>query len=137
MRRAADLVAAMERTGRRVMTESVERLLSPSEVEVIVTEAMRREIAAMLAREEAFESRTLADADAAVARLETEVAELRTALRLRDATPAVAPAREAAAALGMALSPASERQAARPVLGALIEAREGCRAPHQDHERPS
>jgi len=75
------------------MSECQVRRLQPEDVNAIVTEVIRREITAMSAREAAFAPRTPAEADAAVARLESEIAALRAALRLRDPGPPSPPRR--------------------------------------------
>lgn len=84
-------------------------------------EVMRCAMLGWLAREAAFEPRSIAEADAAIAVIETKAAAVRSAIRLRDPRLALAPVAAAAAALGLAIEPAALPRVGRAVLGVLAE----------------
>jgi hypothetical protein len=101
MKRAAALIAAMERAEIEIMSQCAVQELTPEAVALIVREVARQALDDLVRRDAAAGPRSLAEADAARDRIADEIAELRTALRLRDGTPAREATRGAMQRLGM------------------------------------
>lgn len=70
------------------MSQCAVQELTPEAVALIVREAARQALDDLVQRNATAGPRSLAEADAARDRIAEEIAELRTALRLRDGTPA-------------------------------------------------
>ena len=120
MKRAAAIVAALERVETEVTTNLV-RMITPSAVTLIVREAARAALDEIVQRDAVATKRTVAEADAARAGAEQEIARLRTAVRLRDgelARQATHAAMEALRIPGEGNAPAAVE---RDVLGTLLD----------------
>lgn len=78
----------MERAEIEIMSQCAVQELTPEAVALIVREVARQALDDLLRRDDAAGPRSLAEADAARDRIADEIAELRTALRLRDGAPA-------------------------------------------------
>jgi hypothetical protein len=98
--------------------------VTPAMETAIRREVMRCEMMGWLAREAAFEPRTAVEAEAAAAGIETKVAAVRQAIRLRDPSLALGPVAAAAASLGLEITPAALPRVGRAVLGVLAELHE-------------
>lgn len=98
--------------------------VTPTMETAIRREVMRCEMMGWLAREAAFEPRTAAEAEAAAAAIETKVAAVRQAIRLRDPSLALGPVAVAAASLGLEIAPAALPRVGRAALGVLAELHE-------------
>jgi hypothetical protein len=113
--------AAAERFEERMMSECQVGPVTPAMETAIRREVMRCAMLGGLAREAAFEPRSIAEADAAIVVIEAKAAAVRSAIRLRDPSLALAPVAAAAAALGLAIDPAALPRVGRAVLGVLAE----------------
>jgi hypothetical protein len=102
------------------MVECEAGQVTPAMETAIRREVMRCAMTKWMAREAAFEPRSTAEADAAIATIEAKAAAVRSAIRLRDPGLALAPV-AAAAALGLAIDPAALSRVGRAVLGVLAE----------------
>jgi integrase len=98
--------------------------ITPAMETAIRREVMRCAMMEWLVREASFEPRSIDEADAAAAAIETKVAATRAAIRLRDPSLALAPVAAAAAALGVAINPVALPRVGRAVLGVLAELHE-------------
>ena len=104
------------------MVECETGQVTPAMETAIRREVMRCAMMEWLVREASFEPRSIDDADAAAAAIESKVAAARAAIRLRDPSLALAPvAAAAAAALGHVINPAALPRVGRAVLGVLAE----------------
>ena len=111
----------MERAEIELMSQCAVQELTPEAVALIVREVARQALDDLVRRDEAAGPRSLAEADAARDRIADEIAELRTALRLRDSTPARDATRGAMQRLGMTGHAAVPASVERDELGALVE----------------
>ncbi|NCM98390.1 MAG: hypothetical protein GW948_14275, partial [Rhodobacterales bacterium] len=103
------------------MSGSLISLPDPEMVRAVLREVARKALRAMLDREATAAPRTLEQADADRAQAEAALAALRQALRLRDVSPAVGPATEAAASLGLDAEIGASRPIAQAAMGGLVE----------------
>lgn len=87
MKRAAAIVAALERVETEVTTNLV-RMLTPAAVTLIVREAARAALDEIAQRDALATRRTAVEADTIRVSLEQEIDRLKTAMRLRDGEPA-------------------------------------------------
>lgn len=121
MKRAAALIAAMERAEIEIMSPCAVQELTREAVALIVREVARQALDDLVRRDAAAGPRSLVEADAARDRIADEIAELRTALRLRDGTPARDATRGAMQRLGMQAEAEVPASVERDALGALVE----------------
>ena len=120
MKRAAAIIAAVERVEAEVTTNLV-RMITPAAMALIVREAARAALDEIVRRDAVAQVRTEAEADAARAGLEQEIARLRSALRLRDGEPARDATRQAMSALQIPGSGDAPALVEREVLGTLLD----------------
>ena len=118
-------VTALERVERDIVSGSLISLPDPEMAPATHREVARKALRAMLDREATAAPRTLEQADADRAQAEAALAALRQALRqalrLRDVSPAVGPATEAAASLGLDAEIGASRPFAQAAMGGLVE----------------
>jgi len=118
-------VTALERVERDIVSGSLISLPDPEMAPATHREVARKALRAMLDREATAAPRTLEQADADRAQAEAALAALRQALRqalrLRDVSPAVGPATEAAASLGLDAEIGASRPIAQAAMGGLVE----------------
>ena len=120
MKRAAAIIAAVERVEAEVTTNPV-RMITPAAMALIVREAARAALDEIVRRDAVAEVRTEAEADAARAGLEHEIARLRSALRLRNGELARDATRQAMSALQIPGTGDAPALVEREVLGTLLD----------------
>ena len=120
MKRAAAIIAAVERIEAEVTTNPV-RMITPAAMALIVREAARAALDEIVRRDAVAQVRTEAEADAARAGLEQEIARLRSALRLRNGELARDATRQAMSALQIPGNGDAPALVEREVLGTLLD----------------
>lgn len=96
-------------------------MITPAAVTLIVREAARAALDEIVRRDAVAQVRTEAEADAARAQLEQEIARLRAALRLRNGEPARGATRQAMSVLQIPGSGDAPAPVEREVLGTLLD----------------
>jgi hypothetical protein len=121
MKRAAALLAAMERIEQQVMAQSAVVEMDSQTVRLIVNEVVRQALVELVRAETSAAPQSPAEADAASARLADDIQALRQFLRLRDGAPARPAMERAMAALGLAPQEAVPGSVEREALGGLLD----------------